>query len=267
MKHAAMTLTLVSFGLLVLSACKARKEGEEMPPPDKIIPKEQIVGPGKDAPKPNLDEIFADPECPEPSSPDPLGGTFTLEQALEGLKGEGWPEATITTSMGKITCELFSDKAPDTVANFVGLARGLRDWWNPRTCQWVKKPFYDGLLIHRIIPGYMIQGGCPLKNGSGNPGYRFKDEFSADLKHDQVGILSMANAGPDTNGSQFFILDKWDEEEGPPTKLDGKHTVFGICTPPDVVFRIARVPQTGKPYNRPLEDVVIEKITIKRKDK
>ncbi len=265
MRHLALTFMMVSLGLIVFS-CKDKKE-EEMPPPEKIISSEEIVAPGKKAPKPNLEEIFAEPECPEPTSPDPLGGKFTLEEALEGLPGEGQPVATITTSMGKITCDLYADKAPNTVANFVGLARGLREWWNPRTCQWVKKPFYDGLLFHRVIPQYMIQGGCPLKNGSGSPGYRFKDEFSSDLKHDKVGILSMANAGPDTNGSQFFILDKWDEEEGPPAKLDGKHAVFGLCSAPDVVFKIARMPQTGKPYNRPLEDVVIEKITIKRKDK
>jgi peptidyl-prolyl cis-trans isomerase A (cyclophilin A) len=249
----------------VAAGCKG-KGGDEAPPPDKIIPKEEIIGAGKEAPKPDLEKIFEAPKCAEPTSPDPLHGTFTLEQALEGLPGKGNPVATITTSMGKLTCELYADKAPSTVANFVGLARGLRDWWNPRTCQWVKKPFYDGLIFHRIIPQFMIQGGCPLKNGSGSPGYRFADEFSPDLKHDKVGTLSMANAGPDTNGSQFFIIDKWDEAEGPPTRLDGKHTVFGLCTPPDVVFKIARVPQTGKPYNRPLEDVVIESVSITRKD-
>jgi len=214
-----------------------------------------------------MEEIMTPPKCPQPDSPDPRGGKFTIEEALEGLEGEGNPEAIIKTTMGTLTCELFADKVPNTVANFVGLARGIREWWNPRTCSWVKKPFYDGLIFHRVIPQFMIQGGCPLKNGTGSPGYRFADEFHPDLKHDRVGILSMANSGPNTNGSQFFILDKWDESKGPPSHLDGKHAVFGICTPPEVVFKIARVPQTGAPYNRPLEDVVIEKVVIKRKGK
>lgn len=266
MKNLLILFTAVCF-FSAAAGCKGKKQVEEMPPPDKIVEKEEIVGSGKDSPKPNMEEIMASPKCPEPSGPDPRDGKFTLDEALEGLEGKGLPVATIITTMGKITCELFADRAPDTVANFVGLARGIREWWNPRTCQWVKKPYYGGLIIHRVIPEFMIQAGCPLKNGTGSPGYRFKDEFNNDLKHDKIGILSMANAGPNTNGSQFFILDKWDEELGPPARLDGKHTVFGICTPPEVIFKIARVPQTGKPHNRPLEDIVIESITIKRKGK
>jgi len=229
----------------------------------------------------DFEKLFAPPPCPDPTSPDPLGGSFTLEQALEGLEkpeGAGNPKAVIKTTRGTITCELYADKTPRTVANFIGLARGVRDFWNTHTCQWVRKPFYDGLIFHRVIPEFMIQGGCPLKNGTGNPGYTFDDEIVTELHNDQVGILSMANAGktPEgkgTNGSQFFILDKWSDEQGPPTRLDGKHTVFGICTPADIVFQIARTPSTGcvedpatgkcgPGSNRPLEDVVIEGVSI-----
>ncbi len=246
--------------------CKGKKHAGEVAPPEKIIKDEEIVGANKELKRPDFEEIMAPARCPEPETPDPRGGKFTIEEALSGLEGEGNPEAIIKTTLGTLICELFADKVSNTVANFVGLARGLREWWNPRICQWVKKPFYDGLIFHRVIPQFVIQGGCPLKNGTGSPGYRFADEFHPDLRHDRVGILSMANSGPNTNGSQFFILDRWGPE-GPPTRLDGKHTVFGICTPPEVIFKIARVPQTGRPYNRPLEDVVIDKIVVKRKGK
>ncbi len=253
--------------LAASSGCKGKGGGDEDIPPEKIIAKEEIVGTEKKPDKPDLEKVFAPPKCAEPDSEDPRGGKFSLEEALDGLTGEGNPVATLKTTMGTMTCELYADKAPNTVANFVGLARGLRDWWNPKTCQWVKKPFYDGLIFHRVIPQFMIQGGCPLGNGEGMPGYAFEDEFNKELRHDKPGILSMANAGPATNGSQFFILDKWSDETGPPARLDDKHSVFGLCTPDDVVFKIARVPQTGKPHNRPMEDIIIKSITIMRKEK
>src|SRR3954469_19549060 len=113
--------------------------------------------------------------------------------------------ATLKTSMGDIVVHLFDDKAPKTVANFVGLATGAKEWTDPKTGQKVKRPFYNGTTFHRVIPGFMIQGGDPLGNGTGGPGYRFDDEFNPDLRHSKAGILSMANAGPNTNGSQFFI--------------------------------------------------------------
>ena len=133
------------------------------------------------------------------------------------------------TSMGKITADLYPDVAPGHCRNIIGLT---------------KIGFYDGVIFHRVIKGFVIQGGCPLKNGTGKPGYTFDDEIDSSLSHDKVGIMSMANAGktPDgkgTNGSQFFILDRWEEEKGPPTRLDGKHTVFGrILEGQDVVSRI-----------------------------
>ncbi|MDH7571712.1 MAG: peptidylprolyl isomerase, partial [Armatimonadota bacterium] len=118
--------------------------------------------------------------------------------------------ANIETSMGTITVQLFEKEAPNTVKNFVGLATGTKEFTDPKTGKKVKRPFYDGLLFHRVIPNFMIQGGCPLSRdpvraGTGGPGYQFADEFSPNLRHDRAGRLSMANAGPNTNGSQFFI--------------------------------------------------------------
>src|ERR1043166_2000116 len=113
--------------------------------------------------------------------------------------------ATFTTSMGDIVIQLYEDKAPKTVANFIGLANGTKEWTDPKTGEKVKRPLYNGTIFHRVIPGFMIQGGDPLGNGTGGPGYRFEDEFNPELRHPRGGILSMANSGPNTNGSQFFI--------------------------------------------------------------
>ena len=143
------------------------------------------------------------------------------------------------TSKGTFTVQLFDKQAPVTVANFVGLARGLRAFKDPKTNQWVKRPFYDGLIFHRVIPGFMIQGGDPLGVGIGNPGYKFEDEIAPDLKFDKPGQLAMANAGPATNGSQFFIT------EGAPQHLTGRHTIFGQCEPASLVTQITAVPPSS----------------------
>jgi len=187
---------------------------------------------------------------------DPAKGNFTLEEATKGLSGpaSGSLVAKLETTQGTFTCQLFDKQAPITVANFVGLARGVRPWKDPKTGQWVKKPFYDGLIFHRVIPGFMIQGGDPLGVGTGNPGYRFQDEFSPDLKFDKPGLLAMANAGPGTNGSQFFIT------EGTPAHLTGRHTIFGECEPLSLVTKIANV-ERG-PRDKPVKDVVMKKVTI-----
>lgn len=164
--------------------------------------------------------------------------------------------AIFETSMGKIVCELFPDKAPKTVENFVGLAKGEKDWKDPKTDEIVKRPFYDGLIFHRVIPNFMIQSGCPLGTGTGGPGYKFEDEFDPSLRFDQVGRLAMANAGPDTNGSQFFITVK----ETP--WLNDKHTIFGqVVEGQDVALAISEVERNSR--DRPLEDVKINKVTIK----
>lgn len=166
--------------------------------------------------------------------------------------------ATFETNMGKFDVEFYPDEAPETVENFAALAEGKKEFTDPKTDKKVKRKFYDGLIFHRIIDGFMIQGGCPLGNGRGNPGYSFKDEFSPIRRHDDAGILSMANAGPGTNGSQFFIT------VAPQPRLNDKHTVFGKVTKGlDVVMKISKV-ETGS-EDRPVKDVVIKHIKIKRK--
>jgi peptidyl-prolyl cis-trans isomerase A (cyclophilin A) len=158
------------------------------------------------------------------------------------------PTAIIETTDGNITCTLFPDKAPLTVANFIGLANGKKAWKNPKTGQMMHTPLYSGTICHRVIPNFMIQCGDPAGNGSGDPGYSFKDEFSPDLTFDQPGRLAMANSGPNTNGSQFFIT------EVPTPHLNGKHTIFGQCEDLDVVKKIARLatdPRNDRPYDPP----------------
>ena len=142
-------------------------------------------------------------------------------QDAPAKKGGGKVYAHFTTSLGKFTVELFEKDAPKTVANFVGLAEGTKEWTDPKTGAKMKKPFYNGLIFHRVIPDFMIQGGDPLGTGTGDPGYKFADEFGSGRKMDKAGVLAMANAGPNTNGSQFFITLK------ETNYLNGKHTVFG----------------------------------------
>jgi peptidyl-prolyl cis-trans isomerase A (cyclophilin A) len=134
------------------------------------------------------------------------------------------PKAVFHTSAGDITCELFPDKAPKTVANFIGLSTGKKDWTNPRDGKTMHDtPLYDGTIFHRVIPNFMVQGGDPLGQGIGGPGYKFEDEFDPALAFDRPGRLAMANSGPGTNGSQFFITDV------PTPWLNNHHTIFGQC--------------------------------------
>ncbi len=206
--------------------------------------------------------FLAQPALADSSAGDPLPDhTMKLEDAEKGLKGSGTLEAKIDIEqggkpLGTFTCELYEKQTPKTVANFVGLARGLQPWKDPKTGTWMKKPFYDGLTFHRVIPGFMIQGGDPKGNGTGDPGYSFEDEFVPDLKMDKGGVLAMANRGPATNGSQFFITEK-----GAPW-LTGKHTIFGACEPVDLVTKITGVPRG--PRDVPTEAVTIKKVTISR---
>jgi peptidyl-prolyl cis-trans isomerase A (cyclophilin A) len=194
---------------------------------------------------------------PVPVSPDdPLKGSFTLADATKNIKGDGALTAKIDTSMGAIQCRLFDDKAPITVANFVGLATGERTWKDPNTGKWSNKPAYDGTTFHRIIKGFMIQGGDQLGTGAGEPGYVIKDEIWEGGKHDRIGLLCMANRGPNTNGAQFFIT------EEPKASLDGNYTIFGECTPPQLIHDIAGVP-TG-PRDKPNTPVVIKSVKISR---
>ncbi len=165
--------------------------------------------------------------------------------------------AHFDTTEGSFTLRLFDKEAPQTVANFVGLAEGTKEWKDPATGAKKKSPFYDGIIFHRVIGGFMIQGGDPLGQGTGGPGYQFADEFHPNLRHDRAGILSMANSGPNTNGSQFFIT------LGPTPHLDRRHSVFGtVVTGLEIVQRIGNVP-TGR-QDRPVAPVVINKVTIER---
>jgi peptidyl-prolyl cis-trans isomerase A (cyclophilin A) len=177
--------------------------------------------------------------------------------AAQGPEKKSPVYATLKTSMGDIVVQLFEGKAPNTVANFVGLASGTKEWSDPKSGDRVKRPLYNGTVFHRVIPGFMIQGGDPLGNGTGGPGFRFADEFHPDLKHTKPGIMSMANAGPNTNGSQFFITQKatpW---------LDGRHSVFGeVVKGQNVVDAIINVPRDAR--DRPLKEVVIKEVVISR---
>jgi len=190
-----------------------------------------------------------------PSPDDPLKGKFTLEDATKGLPAGKELVATIDTSMGKLECKLFADKAPITVANFVGLARGIRPWKTPEG-KWEKKAAYDGTTFHRVIKGFMIQGGDAKGNGTGEPGYVIPDEIWEDANHDRAGLLCMANRGKNTNGAQFFITD------AAAPHLDNGYTIFGECEPVDVVHKIASVPVRG---DRPESAPEIKKVTISRK--
>ena len=162
------------------------------------------------------------------------------------------------TTEGTFTVRFFDQETPRTVENFVGLAEGTKEWTDPRSNQKVKRPYYDGTIFHRVIAGFMIQGGDPLGQGIGGPGYNFADEFHPKLRHSKAGILSMANRGPNTNGSQFFIT------LGPTPHLDDRHSVFGeVVEGMDVVNRIGST-ATGD-RDRPVKDIVIESVTIERR--
>jgi peptidyl-prolyl cis-trans isomerase A (cyclophilin A) len=254
----SLALTL-SLGVLA-AGCKKEQPAAEPPAPPTPPPAEPakpaeptpptepaVPSAGAEAAKPAGDEVRA------PTAAD-------LPEYLKDIKGKGPLKAVFETTQGKLTCELFEKKVPMTVANFVGLARGLKPFKDPKTNETVKRPFYDGLIFHRVIPDFMIQGGDPLGVGTGDPGYRFADEFDPTLRHDKPGILSMANAGPGTNGSQFFITEK------ATAHLDDRHTVFGACKETDAIKKITRVEKDpADPSNsRPKTAIVIKKLVIKR---
>jgi len=183
------------------------------------------------------------------------------------------PSAVIQTTDGNFTCDLFQDKVPDAVANFIGLAKGTKDWSDPAThAKKHGKPLYDGTTFHRVIPQFMIQGGDPMGTGSGDIGFSIKDQFSPNLKFDKAGMLAYANSGPNTNGSQFFItevavpyLDPCLDAAG--CNRGGRHvpkgygyTIFGECTPVSLVSQIARTPRD--PRDKPYKPVKIVHISI-----
>jgi peptidyl-prolyl cis-trans isomerase A (cyclophilin A) len=182
----------------------------------------------------------------------------TLVVAGQDAAAKKTPYAVFTTSQGNFTIRLFEKDAPKTVANFIGLAEGTKEWTDPKTNEKVKKPYYNGLTFHRVIAGFMIQGGDPLGTGTGGPGYTFADEFGSGKKIDKAGILAMANAGPNTNGGQFFIT------LAPQNHLTGKHTVFGEVTEGmDVVEKIGNT-KTSKPGDKPVTPITMS-VKIVRK--
>jgi peptidyl-prolyl cis-trans isomerase A (cyclophilin A) len=251
------TLLLVT----LVVGCEHKSKKDDNAPPDK-----PVMGSASGAAKP-ADDMKPEPVAKEPAKEAPpaqrAGGDEvrppTVEDLAEytkDLSGKGPLTATIDTSMGAFHCELFADKSPMTVANFVGLATGKKSWLNPKTGSAEKgKPFYDGLTFHRVIPRFMIQGGDPLGVGSGGPGYQFADEVDNGLTM-KPGTLAMANAGPRTNGSQFFIT------EIGPNWLNGKHTIFGQCKEVDLVKQITAVAKG--PGDRPTTPVTINKITFSK---
>lgn len=227
---------------------KAKKKKE---PGLKTAAKTQPTQPRR---KPGFAKVTPRPvKAVKPTPGDPTGGKFALEDATRGLDGTGDRLlADIKTPAGTLECTLYADEAPITVANFVGLARGTRPW--NEGGKWVKKPLYDGGVFHRIIKGFMIQGGDPKGDGSGGPGYVIPDEIWGG-NHDERGLLCMANRGPDTNGSQFFILD------GPAPHLDRSYTIFGKCGPDELIEKLASSPTK---FQRAVDPPKIEKVSIRR---
>jgi peptidyl-prolyl cis-trans isomerase A (cyclophilin A) len=179
-----------------------------------------------------------------------------MEQGEKMARAAG-TYAIFETSQGNIVIRLLEKEAPKTVENFLGLAEGTKEYTDAKTGKKTKGNFYDGLTFHRVIPQFMIQGGCPLGTGTGDPGYRFADEFHSSLKHSKAGKLSMANSGPGTNGSQFFIT------VAPTPWLDNKHTIFGeVVEGQDIADKISNVPRDGS--DRPRTPVILQKIKIER---
>lgn len=258
-------LLFVAASALAIVSCKGSPpELEPAPEKDPATTKTNATA-NPTAPTPPINTI-ARPANEQPggggagkAGGDPHNGSFTLAEATKDLKGNGSIVAKIDTSKGTLQCKLFDDKAPITVANFIGLATGKRAWRDPNTDKWVNRPAYDGTTFHRIIKGFMIQGGDPKGNGSGEPGYVIKDEIWEGAKHDRAGLLCMANRGPNTNGAQFFITDAG------PAHLDGGYTIFGECAPVETVHEIANV-QTGF-QDRPQTPVTIKSVTISRDEK
>lgn len=201
----------------------------------------------------------------KPADDDPIKGKWTLEDATKDLPKGDQLVATIETDLGALECTLLADKAPITVANFVGLARGLRPWKTPEG-KWEKKAAYDGTIFHRIVKGFMIQGGDSKGNGTGDAGYEIPDEIWEGATHDRAGLLCMANRGPNTNSAQFFITDAaayhldFDNSRGRQT---GGYTIFGECGPIETVHKIASVEMATR--EKPKKAPVIQKIKITRR--
>lgn len=267
-KMATAIDALVDANVATLREIKAHEDAGRRLPPDmeaKLGERTAKDGPAieKCVSQPGVQAAMkrlADPSLPPAPSAAVLAAVSPpsvddLAKYTKGIGGTGDLIATIKTPLGTIKCKLLTETAPMTVANFVGLATGKKPWLDPKTNKVRKnKRFYDGLTFHRVIPDFMIQGGDPMGSGVGGPGYTFGDETSLAVKMGP-GVLAMANSGPSTNGSQFFIT------EGSPSYLDGKHTIFGTCTPMPVIGKIARVKTSSN--DAPASPVTM-KVTIRR---
>jgi peptidyl-prolyl cis-trans isomerase A (cyclophilin A) len=259
----------VGVALLALGACEAgAPEPQFVREPAQPAPAAPVHKKAEAAPTPQPvaqpDPALAPRPAPtltrNPTSPDPLAGKFDLKTATAGLPKGKALSATIDSGYGTMECKLYADKTPNTVANFVGLARGLRPFWDPKSSAWVKRPLFDGTSFHRAVAGFMIQGGDHLGDGTGQVGYVIPDELVG-LKHDRAGLLCMANRGPNTNGGQFFITDG----AAPHLTEMGTYTIFGECTPLDVIHKIASAPRPFAGSEKPEPAIPISKVTISRK--
>lgn len=234
------TRTASLFSAAVLLSCSVFAQQTPSTVPDAPAPAAQQA-PAQTAPADQTAPAQELPAAPEShAAPLPTGPTVLFD-----------------TSMGRMTCKLFDREAPEAVANFVGLATGTKEWTDPTTHQKVQgKPFYDGTTFHRVIPEFMIQGGDRMGTGEGDAGYAFKDEFDPNLNFDVPGRLAMANSGPDTNGTQFFIT------EAPQPHLDQHYTIFGQCDDPSVwvVKSIARVNRDSN--DKPVDPVLLKQVTV-----
>ncbi|QDG54983.1 peptidylprolyl isomerase [Persicimonas caeni] len=234
--------------MLAAAGCDSKSRGERQTPSSAD---EDKVAAAADVASAKTNEAAAKAKAEAPKASD-------LARYTADIQGSGALTATIETTLGVVKCELYEKQAPVTVANFVGLATGKKTWVDPQTGELRQNaPYYDGVEFHRVIPNFLIQAGDRTATGSSGPGYTLPDEFHPELRHDEAGVLSMANKGkPDSAGSQWFIT------EAPIPHLDNRHSVFGQCEDLDVVKKIARVP-TG-PQNRPKDPPKIESISFSR---
>ena len=253
------SILALSLGAFVLAACDKKTPEPTPESTNAAVPTSGVVTATKPADSAAGGESSSSGgSVPGKSGSDPNNGSFTLAEATKDLKGAGAIVAKIDTGKGALQCKLYDDKAPNTVANFIGLATGKRAWRDPNSRLWVNKPAYDGTTFHRIIKGFMIQGGDPRGDGTGEPGYVIKDEIWDGAKHDKAGLLCMANRGHNTNGAQWFITD------AAAAHLDGNYTIFGECEPVSVVHDIANGQVSG---DRAVDPVKIKSVTITRDEK
>lgn len=263
--------SIVSFSLLFgLMGCEGCEEGESSG--SGLEQRGSVANAPNNAERPTVDGVEvihaprrAESTAPthsnlirEPNAPDPHNGSFTLEEAVEGMPTDGQLVAEINTTFGTFFCDLYAEKVPNTVANFIGLARGKRAWWDARAGEWRHAPAYERTQIFKVVPDYMIQGGDYLDDGTGTIGYTIDDEPHSDLAHDEAGLLCMASSGEDQNGAQWFVTD------GPTPQLDedDQFTIFGRCAQTDMIERMARVPQVDD--NRPVTPILVTRVRIRR---